>query len=276
MRTGVPSQTGVRAQRTHSAIAASQAQRASTPAKQLWPSAIDIVLEVNFSDESCLSRATGHALTATSSDERNGNSSSITAQLTAYNEHVHALEEWYSRFGLWHSVGCDGDQADISALTRAAVANAADRKSAAISTSDPANLTVTPESTQPTPPHSPAAFSLSAVTWHAFFDRPFCTALASRWEGMERLYTLAVGRTLAGLHSDRLAALHYFATLRSTFLAFLQRPDAQPQMRLDEFTRVFNEVEHELRGELDVMAELHCRADELNECVVAATGSSTN
>lgn len=82
--------------------------------------------------------------------------------------------------------------------------------------------------------------------------------LATLWENVEQAYieNLKVIFSLKRMHT--LAIIPYKNFVLSNLMRFVDRPDKR-QILLQDFHRAFNEIDEDLREDLDMKCELHCR-----------------
>ncbi|KAG5459758.1 MAG: hypothetical protein BJ554DRAFT_8286 [Olpidium bornovanus] len=84
------------------------------------------------------------------------------------------------------------------------------------------------------------------------------------WAAIESSFTDTLKYTFRCQRREWDASVEYFHDLRVNFKAFLERPD-QKQELVEAFQKQYNEMDDDLRSDLDAKAELHQRAEELRD-----------
>lgn len=95
--------------------------------------------------------------------------------------------------------------------------------------------------------------------WLDLFQPPaLLEILATLWESVEQAYieNLKEILSLKKIHSS--AIIPYRNFVLSNLMKFVNRPDKR-QILLQDFHRAFNEIDEDLREDLDMKCELHCR-----------------
>ncbi|XP_011862082.1 PREDICTED: sperm flagellar protein 2-like, partial [Vollenhovia emeryi] len=97
--------------------------------------------------------------------------------------------------------------------------------------------------------------------WLDLFQPPaLLEILATLWESVEQAYieNLKEIFSLKRMHTS--AIIPYKNFVRDNLMRFVDRPDRR-QILLQDFHRAFNEIDEDLREDLDMKCELHCRVD---------------
>lgn len=95
--------------------------------------------------------------------------------------------------------------------------------------------------------------------WLDLFQPPaLLEILATLWESVEQAYieNLKENLSLKRMHTS--AILPYKNFVFENLMKFVDRPDKR-QILLQDFHRAFNEIDEDLREDLDMKCELHCR-----------------
>ncbi|XP_071639913.1 sperm flagellar protein 2-like [Temnothorax longispinosus] len=97
--------------------------------------------------------------------------------------------------------------------------------------------------------------------WLDLFQPPaLLEILATLWESVEHAYIENLKEILFLKRMHTSAVLPYKNFVLSNLMRFVDRPDKR-QILLQDFHRAFNEIDEDLREDLDMKCELHCRVD---------------
>ncbi|XP_071571131.1 sperm flagellar protein 2-like [Temnothorax nylanderi] len=97
--------------------------------------------------------------------------------------------------------------------------------------------------------------------WLDLFQPPaLLEILATLWERVEQAYIENLKEILSLKRMHTSAVLPYKNFVLSNLIKFVDRPDKR-QILLQDFHRAFNEIDEDLREDLDMKCELHCRVD---------------
>lgn len=95
--------------------------------------------------------------------------------------------------------------------------------------------------------------------WLDLFQPPaLLEILATLWESVEQAYIENVKEILSLKRMHISAIIPYKNFVLSNLVKFVDRPDKR-QILLQDFHRAFNEIDGDLREDLDMKCELHCR-----------------
>lgn len=83
-------------------------------------------------------------------------------------------------------------------------------------------------------------------------------SLAALWENAERAYVENLKQLLSSKRVHTSAVVPYGDLVLRNLTKFVDRPDKRQEL-LYEFHRAFNEIDEDLREDLDMKCELHCR-----------------
>nr|XP_012218965.1 PREDICTED: sperm flagellar protein 2-like [Linepithema humile] len=98
--------------------------------------------------------------------------------------------------------------------------------------------------------------------WIDFPQSPvLLETLATLWKNIEEAYIENVKEMLSLKRMHTSAIVSYKNLILSILLEFINRPDNR-QVLLQDFQRAFNEVDEDLREDVDMKCELHCRVDD--------------
>ncbi|KAI9197523.1 uncharacterized protein BJ171DRAFT_427982 [Polychytrium aggregatum] len=95
-------------------------------------------------------------------------------------------------------------------------------------------------------------------------SKEFAEVLADQWSTLESTYTDALKFAFRSLRREREAMIRHFYKCKVDFKAFLERPDRK-QSLVQLFQTEYNQIEDDLRSDLDAKAEIHQRAEDLRE-----------
>lgn len=82
--------------------------------------------------------------------------------------------------------------------------------------------------------------------------------LATLWENMEEFYVKNLKETLSIKRIHTSAIIPYKESVLRNLKKFIDRPDNRQNL-LQDFHRVFNKIDEDLRDDVDIKCELHCR-----------------
>lgn len=95
--------------------------------------------------------------------------------------------------------------------------------------------------------------------WLDLFQSPaLLEILATLWESVEQAYIENLKEILSLKRMHTSAIIPYKNFVLSNLIRFVDRPDKR-QILLQDFHRAFNEIDEDLREDLDMKCELHCR-----------------
>ncbi|XP_025073961.1 sperm flagellar protein 2-like [Pogonomyrmex barbatus] len=98
--------------------------------------------------------------------------------------------------------------------------------------------------------------------WLDFFQSPaLLEVLATFWESIEEAYIENLKEILSLKRMHMSAIVPYKNLILKNLMKFIDRPDKR-QILLQDFHRAFNEIDEDLRDDLDMKCELHCRVDD--------------
>lgn len=97
--------------------------------------------------------------------------------------------------------------------------------------------------------------------WLDLFQPPaLLEILAMLWESVEQAYIENLKEILSLKRNHTSAIIPYKNFVLRNLIRFIDRPDKR-QILLQDFHRVFNEIDEDLREDLDMKCELHCRVN---------------
>jgi len=95
--------------------------------------------------------------------------------------------------------------------------------------------------------------------WLDLFQPPaLLEILATLWETVEQAYIKNLKEIFSLKRMHILAIMPYKNLVFRNLMRFVNRPDKR-QILLQDFHRAFNEIDEDLREDLDMQCELHCR-----------------
>lgn len=95
--------------------------------------------------------------------------------------------------------------------------------------------------------------------WINFFQPPaLLEILATFWESIEEAYVENLKNILSLKRMHTSSVVPYKNLVLRNLTKFVERPDKR-QVLLQDFQRVFNEIDEDLRDDSDMKCELHCR-----------------
>lgn len=95
--------------------------------------------------------------------------------------------------------------------------------------------------------------------WLDLFQPPaLLEILATFWESVEQAYIENLKEILSLKRMHTSAIMPYKNFVYGNLMKFVDRPDKR-QILLQDFHRAFNEIDEDLREDLDMKCELHCR-----------------
>lgn len=95
--------------------------------------------------------------------------------------------------------------------------------------------------------------------WLDFFQPiALLEILATLWENVEQAYIENLKETLSLRRMHLSAIIPYKNLVFRNLMKFIYRPDKR-QILLQDFHQAFNEIDEDLREDLDMKCELHCR-----------------
>ncbi|EEB17990.1 hypothetical protein Phum_PHUM496580 [Pediculus humanus corporis] len=92
-------------------------------------------------------------------------------------------------------------------------------------------------------------------------------ALATLWENMEAIYIEDLKDVFFGLRIQRCNLLSYCGFIHKSVEVVMKQPD-EKQKVLGDFQQMFNDIDEDLRPDLDIKCELHIRVSELEEALM--------
>ncbi len=102
----------------------------------------------------------------------------------------------------------------------------------------------------------------------AFVDEKLDTTIAKilsdHWHVTEASYINNSKHVFRKIRSEREQVIRYFFSVKTTFKAYLRRPDSK-QVFVDAFVKEYNKITDDMRDDEEVKAELHQRVSDLNE-----------
>ncbi|XP_011695725.1 PREDICTED: sperm flagellar protein 2-like [Wasmannia auropunctata] len=102
----------------------------------------------------------------------------------------------------------------------------------------------------------------SSWQWLDFFQPPaLLEILATLWENVEQAYIEHLKEIFFLKRMHISAIMPYKNLVFRNLMKFVDRPDKR-QILLQDFHRAFNEIDKDLREDLDMKCELHCRVDD--------------
>ncbi|KYN06669.1 Sperm flagellar protein 2 [Cyphomyrmex costatus] len=101
--------------------------------------------------------------------------------------------------------------------------------------------------------------------WLDFFQpAALLEILATLWESVEQAYIENLKETLSLKRMHMSAIIPYRNLVFRNLMTFINRPDKR-QILLQDFHHAFNEIDEDLREDLDMKCELHCRVDDFRK-----------
>ncbi|XP_011059054.1 PREDICTED: sperm flagellar protein 2-like [Acromyrmex echinatior] len=88
--------------------------------------------------------------------------------------------------------------------------------------------------------------------------------LATLWESVEQAYIENLKEILSLKRMHMSAIIPYKKLVFRNLMRFIDRPDKR-QILLKDFQQAFNEIDDDLRKDLDMKCELHCRVDDFQK-----------
>lgn len=95
-------------------------------------------------------------------------------------------------------------------------------------------------------------------------------SLATLWENVEEAYVENLKQALYLKRIHTSAVVPYADLVLTSLMKFVDRPDKRQDL-LHDFHRAFNEIDEDLRDDLDMKCELHCRVSNFKEFQIEIT-----